>query len=353
MEASETKVFEIKRGMVFFLEEPGKSQTIPYDSWYAPKKCRPYIVLSHDKINSSANHTIQVAPIFTRELNVVKPWDVPFKGVNNRNQAVNCSVIMSIPKELCNEKTYNPEITQFTRYNKNLFEGISKAIIEQFCISKDIVSAETERIRSMYPVTNNPIPVQQTLTPVVPNITLNISLNGIPVDPQTVTVTQEASGIVRSKDVSEETCDKTKNVTKSEEQEDTTENNTCSDDYTFIENTSASETDIVDTQDLDEYILNNYVQFGGKMKSSEIATLFNVHATAIPNRCRKWKYNIQTDSGKKRFLRFIEKYSKKFTTYKISKITGISYMTVLKYINQVNGEVELKQGKSKEIVKTK
>ena len=46
-----TNQFQVRRGMVFFLDSPGKAQAVPCAGPAAPQKKRPYLVLSNDGCN--------------------------------------------------------------------------------------------------------------------------------------------------------------------------------------------------------------------------------------------------------------------------------------------------------------
>lgn len=186
--------FEIKRGMVFFIDMTKIQPTSA--TGLVPTKVRPYVVLSNDLCNQSSP-TIHVAPIYTKAYkDTAKKWYlIPFKETDNRESAVDIASIMLIPKAYCKSTNYNQTLTNLVRYNKNLFEMIDAAICKQFAVDTIQTRPEVEKTMQEHPVYNAPIPV--------PNITLNISVNGIPVSKEAISVNAEVGNSVTNGNIGE------------------------------------------------------------------------------------------------------------------------------------------------------
>lgn len=177
-------IFKIRKGMVFYLEEPHKNQTgIQNLNSRMPKKNRPYIVLSNNFCNEYAEN-IHVAPLYTPSSSITeKPYRVSFTGYNGRESNIDIGMIILIPKEMCTEANYSEAISRYIVGNKELMESISKAIMHQF----DVDTTETA-FEETAPITfeaESPVIQEETETaPIqtaIPQINLTINISGIPV----------------------------------------------------------------------------------------------------------------------------------------------------------------------------
>ena len=280
----------IKRGMVFYLDEPYKNQPIDTDIANIdnyPKKKRPYIVVSNDKCNENSN-LIHVAPIFSITNTLIpKWWKIPFKGPCNKDSYVNISYIMLVSSNILNDTSYSEAITQYTVHNKNLFEAIDKAICKQFGIGTDVINTAVYDTMTRYPVNNQPIPV-------VPNITLNISVNGIPVSENAVSV--ESSSIQTNNNidtVSNDTCVAVSTVADNqlvigepelEKNENISKNDTSkkSDAYTKKFRTKQGRRlSIQQKKKLQKFIIDNHKDFNGNMTTYRISKLFGITINTV------------------------------------------------------------------------
>ena len=285
--------FEIKRGMVFFLDVT-KIQQNPCAS--LPTKNRPYVVLSNDLCNQSST-MIHVAPIFTKSYeDSSKKWYlIPFKESDDRESAINISSIMLIPKMYCTSTNYSKSLTSLVRFNKNLFDLIDSAICRQFAVNTDVIRPEVKETIQKYPVYNQPIPVIQNIPTVpnitLPNITLNISVNGVPVSTDAVSV--ESTVADMNDTISD--AESIDNSTKEPEQQivlgvEKQEENTVSTkpekkDYSDIKvnkfkrhgrSFSTKQINI-----LKKFIIDNHRDFNGDMTYYRIGKIFGISLTAV------------------------------------------------------------------------
>ena len=353
-----TNQFQVRRGMVFFLDNPGKAQAVPCAGPAVPQKKRPYLVLSNDGCNMYSP-MIHVAPIITRDPSPNRYYEIPFKSKDDRNCVVNVADIMLIPKELCNEFTYSESVTQHTIYNRNLFEGIAGAIVRQFAIAQDVVSPEALSVIQKYPVKNNPITTDEVDTTedttnikpqtVIPNITLNISINGVPVsfDHNNVTCSTTDNQADVEVDVTPSTTTKETYVTPEVKFESknshvpTTENTEkviSRRSIKYVPNPNKTSTKARNTNtDAKQYIFNNFAGFNGTMSATEIAKELNMSVKTV-------YYHINTirkkpKTNKNQMCQFIidnyRKFNGTMTIRDMAKHLNISQVTIQKYVNEI------------------
>lgn len=292
--------FEIKRGMVFFIDMTKIQPTSA--TGLVPTKVRPYVVLSNDLCNQSSP-TIHVAPIYTKAYkDTAKKWYlIPFKETDNRESAVDIASIMLVPKAYCKSTNYNMTLTNLVRYNKNLFEMIDAAICKQFAVSVIQTRPEVEKTMQEHPVYNAPIPV-------VPNITLNISVNGVPVSPDSVSIESSVSD-----------TDKSANDTKIIESVSNADKDY---DSKIILGDTENKTDKVEASDysnikvskfkrhgrsfskkqintLKKFIIDNHRDFNGDMTYYRIGKIFGISLTAVQKYAEEAKADFgKSDNGK-------------------------------------------------------
>lgn len=306
--------FEIKRGMVFFLDVT-KIQQNPCAS--LPTKNRPYVVLSNDLCNQSST-MIHVAPIFTKSYeDSIKKWYlIPFKESDDRESAINISSIMLIPKMYCTSTNYSKSLTSLVRFNKNLFDLIDSAICRQFAVNTAVIRPEVKETIQQYPVYNQPIPVIQNIPTVpnitLPNITLNISVNGVPVSTDAVSVESTVADTDNSVD-SVEIVESVDNSIKESEPQivlgaEKQEENTASTkhekkDYSDIKvnkfkrhGRSFSKKQI---NTLKKFIIDNHRDFNGDMTYYRIGKIFGISLTAVQKYAEEAKADFgKSDNGK-------------------------------------------------------
>lgn len=289
--------FTVKRGMVFFIEDAAKQEPISCNSESAPKKRRPYIVLSNDKCNASSP-LIHVAPILTREYDPKRWYCVPFKSTCNRDSVVDVSAIMLLDKSICNEVNYSEAISQYTYGNQILMDNVKTAIKRQFSVddsdyydnytvaaSKSAVSAINRKSESV---------AQQ----IAPSIHLTINLNGVPVgttvsaeavSESTVPVDEPVVAVEEPvKIVADQSTRKIVKAVKEVERKlfNTVETNTdvsnelvkLSKNYILTDDSAKI---------VNDYILEHHKYFGGTMSGTAIAAHFNVAVSTINRRAKK------------------------------------------------------------------
>jgi mRNA-degrading endonuclease toxin of MazEF toxin-antitoxin module len=133
-----TSDFIIKRGMVFYLEEPGKSQPIPVD---AMQKRRPYIVISCDQSNMSGGMYVHVLPMTTKppKENHKMPWMVPLKKRDGTVTWAKCNEVIYVEKNLCNIATYSEALSSMIIGNGDTMKRITAQVARHFGITADDV----------------------------------------------------------------------------------------------------------------------------------------------------------------------------------------------------------------------
>lgn len=293
--------FEIKRGMVFFIDmtkiQPASATGL------VPTKVRPYVVLSNDFCNQSSP-TIHVAPIYTKAYkDTAKKWYlIPFKEADNRESAVDIASIMLVPKAYCKSTNYNQTLTNLVRYNKNLFEMIDAAICKQFAVDTVQTRLEVEKTMQEYPVYNAPIPV--------PNITLNISVNGIPVSKEAISVNAEVGNSVTNDNI----CENQKATTEPNFEKVTLKK-------------GSSTTNREKKEKIIKFVRENYKDFGGTYTVTQLVKATGVSVSTV-YRCvnkikadakKHWKKSTLPKEQYKEFVEYcmthkveeaLEKYSK-------------------------------------------
>lgn len=303
--------FEIKRGMVFFLDVT-KIQQNPCAS--LPTKNRPYVVLSNDLCNQSST-MIHVAPIFTKSYeDSSKKWYlIPFKESDDRESAINISSIMLIPKMYCTSTNYSKSLTSLVRFNKNLFELIDSAICRQFAVNTDVIRPEVRETIQQYPVYNQPIPVIQNVPTVpnitLPNITLNISVNGVPVSTDAVSVESTVADMNDTISDSESIDNSTKGPEQQivlgveKQEENTASTKPEKKDYSdikvnkFKRHGRSFSTKQINT--LKKFIIDNHRDFNGDMTYYRIGKIFGISLTAVQKYAEEAKADFgKSDSGK-------------------------------------------------------
>lgn len=159
--------FEIKRGMVFNLNEPGRMQkNVSID---AVRKSRPYMVLSNNAVNNTGGY-IHVAPM-TSQVKDEKYYRVQLPHAESW---VNISDIMLIPRQMCNQSNLNGYLSALSM-NDAFLETLNKAIMRHFGIPEyPIVS--TPRAESVVQEQPKDEPVvEQEVKPVAESIAESVT----------------------------------------------------------------------------------------------------------------------------------------------------------------------------------
>lgn len=248
--------FKVKRGMVFYLDEPVKTQPIKNDHVTMPRKLRPYIVISNDGCNEFSSN-IHVAPIFTRTPSD-KPYHVTFSSSDGRESCIDVGQIMLIQKALCNVSNYSEAIT---RSAKAALSQLQDAIRIQFsCEYERQVNDEktdSDENKEAPPISN--IPVTQ-----YPPINLVINLSGIPVSGNSISVSSTAN-------VETTITDETETETDTETNSDSKEAEL----KVFSEHKKGRLT-LKRRSELKEEIIKMYRMFNGNMTVKEISAKLGI-----------------------------------------------------------------------------
>lgn len=258
--------FEVRRGMVFFID---LSRMGYIKSPQTPTKSRPYVVLSNDKCNENSA-MVHVAPIYTRDYEESERrwYNVPFKSADGRNCIIDVAAITLIPKTFLTSTNYSASITGKVRYNADLMQSVNSAIVRQFEVDGNSVPVrdETLELISRFPVFNQPVPQIQ-----IPNITLNISVNGIPVGDQNVSITADTNTASNKIEENTQTAVKAK---ESEPEKKIAKATPVEEDVTKFEKIKLKPLQsMTDDQKkrLHDFILKNYDKFGGNMSVATLA----------------------------------------------------------------------------------
>ena len=258
--------FEVRRGMVFFIDLSKMGQI---KSQLTPTKSRPYVVLSNDKCNENSA-MVHVAPIYTRDYDESERrwYNVPFKGADGRNCIIDVAAITLIPKTFLTSTNYSASITGKVRYNADLMHSVNSAIIRQFEVDSSSVPVrdETLDLISRFPVFNQPVPQIQ-----IPNITLNISVNGVPVSDQNISITTDTDTTSDNITENMQTVPKVKESAPKKKIAKATP--VAEDVAKFEKITLKPLQSMTDDQKkrLHDFILENYEKFGGNMSVATLA----------------------------------------------------------------------------------
>ena len=155
---SQQSQITIKRGMVFYLEEPHKSQPVPCLSEYAKLKKRPYVVVSNDKCNESGS-LVHVAPCTSKAPSSDKWYLIPFKKYGGTIDWVDVGQIILIPKSLLTIANYSEALTKYTLNNEEFMRRLEIGCAKQMgCELEDSYlydrSQITTRTTSEQPIIN-------------------------------------------------------------------------------------------------------------------------------------------------------------------------------------------------------
>lgn len=252
--------FEIKRGMVFNLNEPGRMQkNVSVD---AVRKSRPYMVLSNNAVNNTGSY-IHVAPM-TSQIKDEKYYRVQLPHAESW---VNISDIMLIPRQMCNQSNLNGYLSALSM-NDAFFETLNKAIMRHFSIPEyPIVSTPTE-----YPVEAESTPDTEQVVPKIADAVTNSVIN-LPIS-ITISIPGYAEqSMTLSPDGVSASDTKESNPVESVESVESTEQ----------------------TEPLTPELVGKlYKQFGGTMTYQQIADKYHVSLSHAYTLGQRWK-RIQAD----------------------------------------------------------
>ena len=115
--------FDIKQGMIFFVEDITSETSVVFKGEYTPKKRRPWVIVSNDRCNAFS-HTLTGVPIFTRDAATL-PTQVFFNN-KGRPSVIDCGNVTAIPKEMIDLRGYIGTVSA------ELFTKIRTALNAQF-----------------------------------------------------------------------------------------------------------------------------------------------------------------------------------------------------------------------------
>ena len=144
LQKSKEPVFQVKRGMVFFIDEPSSKQGVPCNNGI--KKSRPYIVISNNLCNAYSS-LIHVAPLKTDhdvQKNSEKWYFIQYKGKYGNDYIIDISSIMLVDKIYCNSSSYSESNTR--NITDEVMDQVDAGIIRQFELEKKYQKIGTQAV---------------------------------------------------------------------------------------------------------------------------------------------------------------------------------------------------------------
>lgn len=144
LKKSKEPVFQVKRGMVFFIDEPSSKQGVPCNNGI--KKSRPYIVISNNLCNAYSQ-LIHVAPLKTDhdvQKNSEKWYLIQYSGKYGNNYIIDISSIMLVDKVYCNSSSYSESNTR--NITDEVMDQVDAGIMRQFELDKKYQKIDTQDV---------------------------------------------------------------------------------------------------------------------------------------------------------------------------------------------------------------
>lgn len=144
LQKSKEPVFQVKRGMVFFIDEPSSKQGVPCNNGI--KKSRPYIVISNNLCNAYSQ-LIHVAPLKTDhdvQKNSEKWYFIQYKGKYGNDYIIDISSIMLVDKIYCNSSSYSESNTR--NITDDIMDQVDAGIMRQFELEKKYQKIDTQAV---------------------------------------------------------------------------------------------------------------------------------------------------------------------------------------------------------------
>lgn len=142
LKKSKEPVFQVKRGMVFFIDEPSSKQGVPCNNGI--KKSRPYIVISNNLCNAYSQ-LIHVAPLKTDhdvQKNSEKWYLIQYSGKYGNDYIIDISSIMLVDKVYCNSSSYSESNTR--NITDEVMDQVDAGIMRQFELDKKYQKINTQ-----------------------------------------------------------------------------------------------------------------------------------------------------------------------------------------------------------------
>ena len=131
--------WEIKQGMIFYVEDVTSEESTVFKGEHTTKKRRPWLVVSNDK-NNMFSPQISMVPIYTRT-EARLPTQVYFKH-GDRDQVICCESVTCIPKSMIDIRGYVGTVSSSVL--KKVIDCLHIQFSTTICQEEDFVSTMLE-----------------------------------------------------------------------------------------------------------------------------------------------------------------------------------------------------------------
>jgi len=131
--------WEIKQGMIFYVEDVTSEESTIFKGEHTAKKRRPWLVVSNDK-NNMFSPQVSMVPIYTRTETRL-PTQVYFKH-GDRDQVICCESVTCIPKSMVDIRGYVGTVS--SSILKKVMDCLHIQFSTTICQEEDIVSTMLE-----------------------------------------------------------------------------------------------------------------------------------------------------------------------------------------------------------------
>jgi len=118
--------FNIKQGMIFWIDDLSTEESVLFHGDTTPKKRRPWVIISNDSCNNSCK-TVTAVPVYTHN-GTTRPTQVCFEW-DGKTRAILCENVTSIPKTLIDNRGYAGFLSP------KVFKQVQAAMITQISSS--------------------------------------------------------------------------------------------------------------------------------------------------------------------------------------------------------------------------
>lgn len=118
--------FDIKQGMIFFVDDITAEESTLFKGENTPRKRRPWVIVSNDRCNMYG-HILTGVPIYTRS-EITLPTQVYFE-YHGRHQVIACENVTALPREMIDMRGYVGTLST------KLFKKVQIALSNQFSTS--------------------------------------------------------------------------------------------------------------------------------------------------------------------------------------------------------------------------
>lgn len=262
--------FEIKRGMVFYLETPGDDQIGGVKCTTMLKK-RPYLVISNDSVNDHSDY-IHVCPFTTKPpKRDYMYWYVPIKKRDGSITFVKPNETICIPKSLCTIANYSEALSSATLGNIEAMTRVSYVIAQHFGFENML------RDNVPVPVNNQTQNVQTNPVQMSDSIQLSLDIAGF--GPINLTLKRGDA----TTDSNEQTVEVENVESKDESVAESAEDETSK----YKDASGRLNPDGVHA--ITETILTSYRKFGGSLSLERIAKMYGLANSTVATYIRRIK----------------------------------------------------------------